>query len=201
MSDPLLPEFNDRDEGEQTEQLDVTEQLTQDRLKAITEARRHVSEVRLRSRVQGHRADTTINELGARVLYREALMNYLFELRPYRDVGGLPSDLWFGFDGDDPPVIGVEVFPEGEENVIVYGLDDILTLPLTFSVTREETVDYPQGPSQELERTETYTLSRETLDDAYGWANDFARRIGLDINVDSKGRRATSDYSDVLNND
>lgn len=184
MTDPLLPDFSVR--RDEPDELDVTDKLEHDRLKAITEARQDVAEVRLRGRVRAARVETRVNQQGARILYHEALKNYLQELRPYRHVAGTASELWFGFDGDDPPIIGHEVLPDGRD-LLIRCLRDLLTQDATTQVTTEETVDYPQGPPQTLEKTQNHALTRETLDNGYGWANDFARRLGLDIDIGGGG--------------
>lgn len=182
-------DFVDQPPTQPDVQLDVSDKVDLDRLRAIDEARRQVRDIR---------ETTTISQLkgqvgteAADIALREALESYLLEIKQYRDCDESARKYWDGSaEGSigqvviSPPVDHDE-FEDCEAVTVetIEGLDDILYSPRYFSHTFETTIPTRHGPNQDREITVNQPLSRSILQRALEWANTYVHHIGLDLQL------------------
>lgn len=170
-------------------QLDVSEKIDHDRLRAIAEARRAVREIRESAVV--NQLDGTTSRGEADLILREALESYLLEIKQYRNCDETARAYW---DGSRDNSIGrVTVEPPADDRFVdcepvtvaeIRGLNDILYSPVYFSHTFTTTHKPRHRPPSELEETVTKPIGRPVLQAALEWANAYVHYIGLDLKLE-----------------
>jgi hypothetical protein len=181
---------DDRTEPVAEGRLDVEDQLTHDRLTAIRDRRNTALDARHQSRLAALQNDMTEDE--ANLWYREALESLLLELRPYRDTDEVAASYWTGRNDPlghvtaDPP----DEDPFTDEDPIhadtIHGLNDVIAAPTIYTVTFETQIKTRHGPDLDREEDVRTTIPRFTLDAALSDTFDYARHLGLDIDVEDE---------------
>jgi hypothetical protein len=188
--------------SEYDRKVSVSEQITQDRIAAISDARAECRTAREQSELMYRKGK--IAREARDIIYREAVESYLLELKPYCEAVEDTNGYWFS--EDEPHLGAVWATPPPEDSeawetradapahldlddleprrlAVVKNLTEFLLLPRTFETAFAKTQAYPHGSDAAAVAHVTETIDRETITAAMDWGNQFAHRIGLDLSM------------------
>lgn len=188
--------------SEYDEKVSVSEQITHERISAISDARAECRTAREQSELMYRKGK--IAREARDIVYREAVESYLLELKPYTEAVEDTNGYWFSEDKPHLGAVWARAPPEDDQAwetradapahlelddleprrlAVVKNLTEFLLLPRTYETTFAKTQAYPHGSDAAAVAHVTETIDRETITAAMDWGNQFAHRIGLDLSM------------------